>query len=84
MWPPCLYCKCILLLYRLDTLDVVPNPFDWSQDVNDMSQAHINEITPAHQSILHLIGYWMEEYPEDFKDNPVIKVTLIVNICTFY
>ncbi len=65
---------------RLDVPDFVQNPFDWSQDPNSIHHTHINEIIPIHQSILHFIGQWLETYPDDFKNNPSLKVSTCIYI----
>ena len=67
-------------ILRLDVSDFMPNPFDWSQDLNNIHHAHINDISPIHQSVLHLMGHWMEIFPEDFKNHSEVKVGTCVCI----
>ena len=76
------YRVCIL---RLDTPLSVPNPFDWSQDLNDIHHVHIKSIPSVHYSVLHIISHWMELYPDDFRYHPLLQVRqvcmTVVQVC---
>lgn len=69
-----------LFLIRLDTPDVNPNPFNWSQDAVDIRHTHVHIIPPVHQAVLNVIGQWIESFPEDFRNTPQLQVNTPLNL----
>ena len=53
---------------RLDTQQEDFNPFNWSIEPENVHHSHLSSIPHTHQSVLSLIGQWLETFPEDFRN----------------
>ena len=54
--------------FRLDTQQEDFNPFNWSTEPENVHHSHLSSIPHTHQSVLSLIGQWLESFPEDFRN----------------
>lgn len=67
-----------LLLHRLSSDDSL-NLFDWSKQADSISTTttvHLVSVPPTQINVLNLIGRWLEHFPEDFLEFPLLKTEL--------